>query len=448
MYLPDFPVPVKVTKSFRWINTKSPDLIKMFVQAVEFVDQSKHQDNHLLARIAQQPVSKEKQVEHAQFFTPPDVALYTAIQLLNNYQKEKNYVVFDPSVGKGSLLIASAVVLALEFGLRDQKLLEALHGSEICTETYGHAIDNIFNALSPWIEGISEKQAHSILKKNIRNQDFFETSIPDQSLVIANPPYKETRGTGNIWIRFADKIINHSNTLAFGMIIPVSIASAARTKELRKNITELYGETVAFHHETRPRPLFRGVEQRISILHSTKLKHSNTYNTTGFLTHKAGHRLSVWEADYVKLDYNECKEVFPKLAHEDINFYKKNIASEMTLSDFIDSSKKHSVWVRTTGRYKLQAQIDKPNEVTTKWKQVYLKPEAAKILVTIFDNGKALDWWKIWGDGRDLSINQFLTKFGVDEWMRSNNYTKPLTKQNEQHVGTWQKHMKVQLQLI
>jgi hypothetical protein len=439
MYLPDFPVPVKVTKSFRWINTKSPDLIKVFVQAVEFVDQSKHQDNHLLARIAQQPVSREKQVEHAQFFTPPDVALYTAIQLLNNYQKEKNYVVFDPSVGKGSLLIASATVLAIEYGIRGQKLINALHGSEICAETHELAIDNIFNAIKPWIEGISERQALSSLRKNICNSDFFDATIPLKSLVIANPPYKETKGTGNIWIRFAEKIINHSNTIAFGMIVPVSIASAARTHGIRQDITMQYGAITAFHHETRPRPLFKGVEQRITILHATKLEQSNTYSTTGFLTHSAKNRLSVWEADYVKLDYRECKEVFPKLALEDMHFYKKNIASKITLSDFADPTKQHCVWVRTTGRYRLQAQIDKPNEVTTKWKQVYLKEEGAKILVTIFNNGKALGWWKIWGDGRDLSVNQFLTKFGVDEWMKSNNYTETPTKQNARHVGAWQK---------
>jgi hypothetical protein len=436
----------KQFKAFSWLNIKSPKLIELFIKAVEFVDQGKHSDNVVLSQIAQQPINKEKQQEYAQFFTPPDVAIYTAIQLLNDY--DNDMVIYDPSVGKGSLLIATANVLAMEYGITGIDLLKKLKGCEICSETYEQALENIYIGIQSWIEDIDKKKALSILKKNIRNSDFFDISIPKKSLLIANPPYKETKGIGNIWIKFVEKIISTSDVVAFGIIIPVSISSAVRTLELRKDIMAKYGEITAFHHDTRPRPLFRNVEQRITILHASKTKQSNKYYTTGFLTHKAKDRLSIWGNEYIELDYKLCDEVFPKLSKKEIDFFENNARSNFKLIDLLDPKKENYIWVRTTGRYKLQAQFDEPAELTSKWKKVYLNKSGARILKEIFENGKALKWWKIYGDGRDLSINRFLRGYGVDKWMKSKNYMHKHTKQKEMQDGKWQKMEKNQLQIV
>ena len=66
----------KNINGFKWLNIKNPELIRLFVKSVEFVDNSMHRDDKLLCRIAQQPINQERQKELAQFFTPPDVAFY------------------------------------------------------------------------------------------------------------------------------------------------------------------------------------------------------------------------------------------------------------------------------------------------------------------------------------------------------------------------------------
>lgn len=433
-------------KAFKWVNIKKPELIKLFIDSVDFVDKAEHQDNVILHGIAQQPIDKAKQKELAQYFTPPDVALYTSIQLLNNYENGDN--IYDPSIGKGGLLIASASVLAIEHNLRDEKLISTLRGSEICSDTYIQAIENIYNAIKQWTKNITKKDALIMLKKNIVNKDFFCCQIPKNSLIIANPPYKEIYGTGNVWLKFAEKIINHNNTKAFGIIVPVSITCAARTKNLRDEIIKKFGEITAFHHETRPRPLFKNVEQRISILHATKTKNTNKYRTTDFLTHRAKDRLSIWESKYVELDYIECNEVFPKLSTKSVLFFRNNLKACNRLCDYLDPLKENYLWVRTTGRYKLQAQLNEPDEITTKWKKVFLNKIGARILIEIFKNGKALEWWKIYGDGRDMSLNRFLHGFGVDEWMKSNNCIEMHMKQSEIQDGEWQKKVSFQQQPI
>lgn len=427
----------KNINGFKWLNIKNPELIRLFVKSVEFVDNSMHRDDKLLCRIAQQPINQERQKELAQFFTPPDVAFYTSIQLLNNFQAD--HIIFDPAVGKGSLLITAASVLAVEYGLRGKTLLSKLKGSEICSETHRIAIENIYYSIQGWLGNIKKDDALQLLGKNIENVDFFNVDIPEKSLIIANPPYKEIRAGGNMWIPFVEKIINSSNVVAFGLIVPVSISSATRTASLRESIKQKFGEITAFHHDTRPRPLFRNVEQRITILNATKTKKSNKYFTTGFLTHKAKERLSVWELEYEELSYNECKDVFPKVSSENKHFFVENLSQKKTLIDLIDSEKENFVWVRTTGRYKLQAQLHEPEELTSKWKKVHLNQIGAKILIEIFENGKALEWWKIYGDGRDLSINRFLRGYGVDRWTKSKFYTNKHMKLKEMQDGEWQK---------
>lgn len=400
------------SNGFDWINKKDAEFEILFLDAVNYVESKKEIHHNIFNSISKQPTSKESIKEFAQYYTPADVALYTAYQLLNSFNI-KTEVVFDPCAGKGSLLIAIGAVLALKYGLRDKDLLKKIYGTEICHETYIETIDNIINGLSLWINNIPRNEAKKILFKNIEHNDFLDAKIPKNSLLIANPPYKEVKGVGNLWLNFAEKITSSENIQSFAMIVPISICSADRTLKIRENILSNFNEIIALHHDTRPRPLFKNIEQRISIIVAHKNKKQQRYSTTGFIGHNAGNRISVWKNKFLDLEYKYCKNVFPKLEKKDINFFKNHFEPSKTLSSFLKCEKTKSIWVRTTGRYSLLAQYEKPIEISTKWRNVTIGKDGAKIIIDDFLDGTALKWWKIFGDGRDISMKKFLNNYGV-----------------------------------
>ena len=396
-----------------WIKKTDKVFKKLFIESVEYVESKKIIQHNLFNAMSKQPENKEKIKEYAQFYTPADVALYTAYQLLKNFNLNSDDIVFDPCSGKGSLLISAGAVLAIKYNLRGENLLSKLYGTEICHDTYLETIDNIISGLSSWIEDISYEKAKEILLNNIINKDFLNTDIPKNSYIIVNPPYKEIKGYGNMWLGFGEKITNDNNVKSFGMIVPVSICSADRTSGIREAIKSNFNEIVALHHDTRPRPLFKNIEQRISIVVGYKNNIKSKYNTTGFIGHNAGNRISVWESEYVTLDYKYCKKVFPKLTKNEIAFFKHHFKPKSTISQFICTNEKNTLWVRTTGRYYLAAQKREPDEVTTKWRKIHISETGANIVINDFINGTALKWWKIFGDGRDLSLNKFINNYGV-----------------------------------
>lgn len=397
---------------FRWINDSDSAFAELFKASVEYVESKKKIENNLFNSMSAQPDNKAQIKEFAQFYTPTDVALYSAYQLLKEYQTDN--VIFDPSVGKGSLLIAVGAVLAIKFHLRDKELLFKLHGSEICEDTYNETVDNILHGLKRWIGGIGQTEAKRILLKNIINKDFHKVSLPQNCLVIANPPYKEIKGKGNLWLRFSETIIGDPSVQSFAMIVPVSIGSAKRTQNIREKILKNFDEIIAFHHDTRPRPLFKNIEQRISIIIAHKNGTKQIYRTTGFLTHKAGERINIWKQSFTTLSHKHCKNVFPKVSQEEVDFFKKHYAPQNTLMEYVHTQNDTDLWIRTTGRYSLVAQFDKPEELTTKWKKVKIHPKGATIIIEDFRNGEVLRWWKMFGDGRDFSIPNFLNSYKVE----------------------------------
>jgi hypothetical protein len=201
------------------------------------------------------------------------------------------------------------------------------------------------------------------------------------------------------------------------LIVPVSISSSKRTQFLRRKIFDKFEKISAFHHEIRPRPLFHGVEQRISIISATRdsaMPHE--YMTTGFLRHNAGERMLVWKALMTKLNKNECNNIFPKVSPLDFTFYKEFEFCEnrVRLSEIpLNKESAKEVWVRTTGRYHLLAQYEKPIEITTKWKRLLIPTQIAPHFISAFQNGDLLKWWQIFGDGRDISITSLCNNYGV-----------------------------------
>ena len=260
---------------------------------------------------------KETAKKYAQVFTPSDVALFTAYRSLRGIRDSK---VFDPCVGHGSLLIAAGCYLAIQQGFRGEKLLKALYGYEIVSATREIALVKIIEGLSPWLSGITKQKASTILRKQILRGDFLLGKIPKNCVVIANPPYKEEKGKGNAWIPFVEKLLSSNKVVKLSLILPLSICSAKRTSFLRTLMMDKFKTILAFHHDTRPRPLFPNVEQRITIL-TAEREGDKKYVTTEYLSHSAKNRAVIWKAPSISLSYDLCQKTFPKLKHDDLPFF-------------------------------------------------------------------------------------------------------------------------------
>lgn len=268
---------------FNWFDNLPKICQELFTDAVQISDKKKTifgKLDHILGAIHTVPNCTLAQKEFAQFFTPSDVALYSAFSLLDNYNMES---IFDPCVGHGSLLIATALVLAEKEKLSGWDLVRKLHGSEIDRDTRMTAIKNIARCLVDISPSLEINRVEAQLQKQIGLCDFI--TYPNNKLfwfkIIVNPPYKEGN-KGNAWIPIIAKLIN-CDIASISLIGPVSISSSKRTQFIRSKIFDKFKTILAFHHEIRPRPLFHGVEQRISIITATRdLAMPYQYMTTGF----------------------------------------------------------------------------------------------------------------------------------------------------------------------
>lgn len=398
-----------------WLKALPARCQELFLDAVLVSDRrpsSTGRWDGILAAIHTPPSCATTQVALAQFFTPSDVALYSAFGLLSNYKGEQ---VFDPCAGHGSLLIAAALVLAEKEGLTGARLVSKIHGCEIDPATRAIAIDSLATVLAILAPDIGATNIKSQLENQITLGDFNQYPIHELAncRVISNPPYKEGP-TGNVWIPIAEKLVK-ADIAAISLIVPVAIATSKRTQPLRSMLFEKFSTIKAFHHEIRPRPLFRSVDQRISIVTATKTDSTQReYITTGFLRHKAGERLSVWQAPETRLVQSDCGCVFPKVAPTDMAFFREFSAGgpRVRIAD-LGRNPGEDVWVRTTGRYHLLAQHARPTEVTSKWKKLRVPTQIAAQFVNAFSNGDLLRWWQIFGDGRDISITALQYAYGV-----------------------------------
>ena len=338
----------------------------------------------------------------AQYFTPPDVALAAALSL------PLKGSVCDPSAGKGSLLIAAGIVLG-QRGLTGHALLDRLHGIEIEPETRLVCIEALATTLAPWHK-VSIEEARRHLSRTIVLGDALETEWPRGMEILTNPPYKEVAGK-NLWMAFLEKTLA-SDPSAIAAIVPVSLVASKRAGSLRGGLA-VFPVKRFFHHEIRPRALFPGVEQRITLAVFRKDGHP-TWETTGFMTHRSGGRKQVWEAPMVALEIPRSfvEDLWPKVSPETLDFFHAQ-QSGQTFAEIAAQDKGEAVdlWLRISGRYSLVAQYTPPQEITSKWKRHRLGPTAARLCLDAFTSNEALLWWKMYGDGRDFPIRAFFEKW-------------------------------------
>lgn len=386
-----------------WADALPADARALVLEAARWQDRQAKDSPHadVFQEIAEQ-ASAEGQASLAQYFTPPDVALAAAAALPLPCD------VIDPSAGKGSLLIAAGVLMARVHGLRGPDLLRRLHGVEICRETRDMLVANVARALAPW-HGMAPSNAEALLGPQMETADFLAwDGRMEGRAVLTNPPYKEVAGR-NPWIDFLQKILA-ARPAAVAAIVPVALSCSARAQGLRATMAA-WPSVRALHHEIRPRPLFPGVEQRITLA-VLRQDLPRGYETTGFVVHRARQRDTLWQAPTVRFPWFR-PEAFDKVAPGDLGFHAAQQAGP-ALQEFGVGEAPVEVWLRISGRYHLVAQRTAPDEITSKWKRLLLPPAAADLLVGAFADGTALRWWRIFGDGRDFPVKRFLRTWRPD----------------------------------
>jgi predicted RNA methylase len=380
-----------------WADVLSADARALVLEAARWQDRQAADSPHaeVFEAIAE-PASAEGQESLAQYFTPPDVALAAAAALPLPCD------VLDPSAGKGSLLIAAGVLMAQVHGIRGPDLLRRLHGVEICPETRDALVANLARTLQPW-HGLTTPQAEALLGPQMETADFLAwNGRMEGRAVLTNPPYKEAAGR-NPWMEFLRKILA-ARPAAVAAIVPVALSCSARAQGLRDAMTA-WPSVLALHHEIRPRPLFPGVEQRITLV-ALRGDRPAGYETTGFVVHRARQRETLWQAPTVRFPRFR-PDAFDKVAPADLDFHAAQQAGP-ALQEIGAGETPVEVWLRISGRYHLVAQRQAPEEITSKWKRLLLPPAAADLLVAAFADGTALRWWRIFGDGRDFPVKRFL----------------------------------------
>lgn len=377
--------------AIRWWDTLTGTEHRMLQQAVHTVEHPTHSSGSeplasILRRLHSAPRSLASQEAYAQFFTPADVALYTAFTLLEHYDGAP---VFDPCMGHGGLLIAAALVLSVRHKLRGTALLDRLGGAEIDAATAHYGFHNLVSALSFLCPGWSVPAIATRLAPHIHVADFQRLSLASLRgvRIIANPPYKETP-QGNTWIPLVLRMLQAPLT-GLSVILPVSVASARRAQPVRTQVLARFGSIQALHHEIRPRPLFPRIDQRISI-----------------------------KSPRTRLSPALCPTRWPKVAPDDLPFFdaclhhtqRISLSQYRTLHPLAPAL---PVWIRSTGRYQLVAQTTPPTSLTTKWHRLAVPTALVPLLLTAFASGDVLRWWRIFGDGRDLSLTALQQAYGV-----------------------------------
>lgn len=317
-----------------------------------------------------------------QYFTPPDVAL----AMVAPFAKRR---IYDPCCGSGNLLVAAGFLAAKE-GLRGKALLGSLWGNDKDPTQREVCIRRLCRLLRTW-HG-DDLLATDLLSRQITCVDFRNPTLnpPPDAVVVANPPYSE-------WELF----MNIFSKTEGAFLVPVSVGDSSRTACIRGNLSKHNG-LVCVSFDTRPSPLFKGVEQRLMLIHATTAAVGHWVSP--FLCHTRYDREKLWwsmEMTKTKLSAG----VWPKLSPHDTAYHDHQLTSE-------DRYKPGNrvVWVRTTGRYKLAAAWEPPNQ-SSKWKPVFLTEEDAARLYVAFHTGEVYRWWRIYGNGRDFPLVRFLREY-------------------------------------
>lgn len=357
--------------------------------------------------------------------------------------------VLDPTCGSGAFLLE---VLNEVINLKES-ILKKLNINKNNYELYMETIsENIFGIdLMPGALEILKIQLYlnsftyrknnekRNFKFNLINKDFLSFEIKDFKnkeligfdCIVGNPPYIEKRflsldysknnlksyKCGNIYAYIMERSLKFlKNNCKLGMIVPMSIVSTKRMKDLREILEKNSSYIFYSNYADRPSCLFKGVHQKLSIVLLNKEKingeiYSSKYNHWNSLEEKNLFN----KISYIKIESEfRGSEFIPKIGNNiEKSIYKKIRSKKVSI---LENFKETGSPIYLTSRLCFWNKSFIKEMTSSEYKKYYLNTkDNAKVINAVLNSNLFFMFWEIVSDGWHITKKELIEfKFSLE----------------------------------
>lgn len=259
--------------------------------------------------------------------------------------------------------------------------------------------------------------------------------------IIGNPPYVEyskikskytvsgfiTLKAGNIYayvMERAVKLLKPKGVM--GVIVPLSIISTPRMKDLRLFLKNNCTDTYISNFGDRPGTLFNGVHQKVSIVIARvgKDRKSKLYTTSYYHWYKDERRYLFDKLKYIQNSNEQDDYCFKVGSPLELSIIEKMKKYNKSLLDFVDKNGKYDAYLNTRLTFWVKAFYEE--KVSSEFKKYSFNDvNKAKVFVGITNSSLYYFIWECISDGWHIT-NKELQGFNFDYEFLSLNMCKKI----------------------
>jgi tRNA1(Val) A37 N6-methylase TrmN6 len=432
----------------------------------------------------------QNQRKNGVFYTPSDLAQYMLFNgivssLSNNSNKvynvkeikrmlsdcDNNVIydfcinkrVLDPTCGTGEFTL---MVLKVKINLlgkinkiSDSNILKALntiYANDINYTTILLAKYCVLIYLNQYLSKESLLKATNILKKNYSSVDFVinpQINVDNVDIIIGNPPYVEYReltrkpisGFGNIYadvISNSIQLLNTNGTMIY--VVPISFISTSRMKEIRRIVTNQFGNVKLLSFADRPDSLFKNVHQKLNIIIAKKNSKKSLYTSQYTYWYK-NERGKLFNNISIINNDDEMDDFIPKYGdYQQKSIFKKvHIKNNDSLMSLLKSDSGEEIYLGSRVSFYVKAFLNDPG--SNEYKRFKVKKYNSRVILSIVNSSLFWMYWTMISDGwhitnKELS-NFFIPNLSNDEQKKLSKLADELLKRLEKtkkYIGTVQ----------
>lgn len=329
-------------------------------------------------------------------------------------------------------------------------------GLKINLEVGNALVANVFEKFNNNQEVYLDEVALTLENCDDNNNIYFDC-------IVGNPPYVEyskirnkyvvedieTIKAGNLYAFIIEKSINllkEKGTV--GLIVPISIVSTKRTKDLRKFIERNCTEIFYSNFGDRPGTLFNGVHQKLTIFIGEKGNSCipNIYTSSYYHWYKEERQYIFDNIKYIKNDYRD-DDFYYKVGNEiEKSIIDKIINEEYSISNQFIEQSEYNAYLNT--RMTFWMKCFKNEKLSSEFKKYsFASDENAWIFTAIMNSSLYYLFWECISDvwhitSKDLSFFNFnMNRLTMNERQRLVNLAQELEQDlelNKVYIGSKQ----------